>query len=261
MKYTRQQMLESIVRFYKENGRVPRYEEFTKKNGYPNHGTIVKYFGSWNKAIEEAGFAVNRLVNLTEEELLIYLKRFEDEYDRPPVASELNNLKNNPRYPNLTQYIRRFGSLEKAKKLIDMDIDSLVKKGIIGTNIQKARLAEIFVMSHFTEDGAIDLAGKNRLNSADGVCPKKQIYDVKSSSFIDNYWQFFLDKKGKVDFYYLLAFNRDYSELKYVWRIPVNFTDNTHLYIRPGDVINMRKYEITNKFNDVFKKWKESLGK
>ena len=100
LKYTTEQILECIRRFYTKNGRIPRYDEFNNKNGYPSHFTVQKYFGSWNNAIEEAGFYVNRmnLINLTDDELLEHLKRFEEEYGRFPTHKELHNLKNNPGY-------------------------------------------------------------------------------------------------------------------------------------------------------------------
>ncbi len=261
-KYTEEQILESIRRFHTENGRIPKSGEFKCKNGYPSHFTVQKYFGSWNNAIEEAGFHANRmnLINLTNNELLEHLERFEEEYGRFPTYQDLHNLKNNPGYPNSECYVARFGSLENAKKLIKQDIDSKVRKGIVENNREKARLAEIFVLEHFVDEGAIDLSKKDFRNPVDGICPNKLIYDVKSSSFRDGYyWQFALDKKNIIDFYYLLAFNGDYSELMYAWRVPWDFTDRISLLININKISDMKKYEITEKFKDVFDNWKEQL--
>lgn len=262
MKYTKDEIIESIERFINENGRVPKYDEFNKKNGYPSHFTVQRHFGSWNNAIKEAGFDVNKMNNLTRDELLDYLRKYEREYGRPPIARDLNNTKNNPEYPSIGQYNKQFGNLERAKKLVGQDMDSRAKKGISDHPKQKARLAEIFVMEHFKEEGAIDLAGENCMSPVDGICPKKQIYDVKSSALRYRlYWQFALDKGDSVDFYYLLAFNEDYSELKYVWRIPWNFTNNISLHVNEDYITKMEKYNITAKFEDVFNKWEKSLNK
>jgi hypothetical protein len=261
-KYTEEQILESIRRFHTENGRIPKSGEFECKNGYPSRATVEKYFGSWNNAIEEAGFHVNRMniTNLTDKELLEHLERFEEEYGRFPTYKDLHNLKDNPGYPNSECYVARFGCLENAKKLIDQDTDSKVRKGIVENNREKARLAEIFVLEHFVDEGAVDLSGMDFRNPVDGICPNKLIYDVKSSSFRDGYyWQFVLDKENMINFYYLLAFNGDYSELKHVWRIPWNFIVGNHLQINIDKMTYMKKYEITEKFKDVFNKWKEQL--
>ncbi len=161
MKYTKIQILEHIKRFYNENGRIPTSNDFKKKNGYPSRGTVEKYLGSWNNAIKEAGFGVNRMNNLTDEELLDYLRKYEEEYDKTPTERDLYN--GNYKYPSLIHYIKRFGNLEKAKKLVGQDLDTRARKGILDHPKQKARLAEIFVMEHFVEEGAVDLAGEKQM--------------------------------------------------------------------------------------------------
>lgn len=252
------QILEVIRRFRAENGRIPTCNDFKKKNGFPSRCSVEKYFGSWNNAIKEAGYYVNRMNSLIEEELLDYLEQFEKEHNRPATIEDLRGKYD--KYPALGQYIRCFGTLENARKLVCQDTDTLVMKGITITNKQKARLAEIFVIEHFIEDGAIDLAGENCNSHVDGTCPKKQKYDVKSSSLLmrfhgSDYYGFHLDKGNAVDFYYLLAFNHDYSELMYVWRVPWNFFDGTMLHITIHHIEKMKKYEITDKFKDVFTKY------
>lgn len=53
IRYTREDLINKITRFYKENGRIPLKREF-------NSFEIVKReFGSWNKAIVAAGFDPN----------------------------------------------------------------------------------------------------------------------------------------------------------------------------------------------------------
>jgi len=256
-----EEIIESIIRFYDEKGRIPKSSEFNKKNGYPGRYAVEKLFGSWNDAIEAAGFDTNRMnvADLTDEELLAFLPRYEEEYGRFPTYQDLHNQKDSG-YPSTICYVERFGSLENAKRLIEQDIDSRVRKGLVKTKREKARLAEIFVLEHFVDEGVIDLSGEDFRNPVDGICPKKYIYDAKSSSFRDRcYWHFNLDKEYMIDFYYLLAFNEDYSELVHVWRVPWNFTDNNSLYVGTNDILCMKKYEITEKFKDAFGKWKRSL--
>lgn len=258
LKYTREEIVEIIRRFHHEKGRIPKYEEFSKKDGYPSHFTVQKLFGSWNNAIKEAGFDVSKMTNLTDEELIEYLRKYEVEYGKPPSKRDLCL----SHYPSYFAFQSHFGTIEKAKKLVGQDLDSRARKGFADHPKQKARLAEIFVIEHFKDDGAIDLSGENCTSPVDGICPKKYIYDVKSSSLRhyrgDDYYGFNLDKAGKVDFYYLLAFNENYTELEHVWRIPCNYTEKIHLDIKLKDIPNMKNYEITEKFKKAFDERKES---
>lgn len=201
--------------------------------------------------------------------LLEFLRYFNKKEGRPPKRRDLDN---NPKYPSDSTYLRRFGGLEKAKKLIGQDLDSIVMKGILENTNQKARLAEIFVLQH--DESFIDLAGDNRTSSIDGICPKKQTYDVKSSKFhARGYWMYILNKI--VDFYYLFAFNYNWTELLHTWRIPgimdmdIRNTQN-HLYIGYGkchghykgyeyNIENMKEYEITEKFMVAFNNWIQKI--
>ena len=65
---------------------------------------------------------------------------------------------NNPEYPSSWMYYDRFGTwnnalemagLDKALKLVGLDVDTMAKKGILDTSQQKARLLEMYVIEHF----------------------------------------------------------------------------------------------------------------
>lgn len=54
-------IIKAIQRFYKENGRIPITNDFINTNGeYPGQSTVKKCFGSWNIAIEAAGFTISK---------------------------------------------------------------------------------------------------------------------------------------------------------------------------------------------------------
>lgn len=56
-----------------------------------------------------------------------------------------------------------------------------------------------------------------------------------------------------IEWYYLGAFNEDYSKLLHVWRIPAkDFGEEIQkgfLYINVNNTEKMKEYEITDKFN------------
>lgn len=253
--YTDKELLEYMRQFDKENGRIPVANDFNNNPKYPNCGTYVNRFGSWNNAIIRAGLKAYHFIGLEKEELLGALKQFYEENGRAPMWDDFSN---NPKYPSITPYIDQFGGFEIAKNLIGLGTDSMVRKGIIETNKQKARLAELYVLEHFVDKGAIDLSGKNFGSFADGISPKHEIYDVRSLALVGDNWPFSLKKgyRNEIEWFYLLAFNKDWTKLLYVWRIPGNFVDGDTINIgfsknREYNIENMKEFEITDKFKDI----------
>lgn len=154
-------------------------------------------------------------------------------------------------------------------KLVGLDVDSMVRKGVIETINQKRRLAEIFILEHFDKKEEVkDLSGENPSSHYDGICPRGEPYDVKSSAILAHnrfiFWMFNFDNshKDEIEWYYLLAFNEDYSELLHVWRIPawdfMGSIEKGHIKIGINNVESMKQYEIIEKLRPIFNNW---LGK
>ncbi|HCG98485.1 MAG: hypothetical protein A2074_04905 [Candidatus Aquicultor primus] len=57
--FSKEKILRLIRGFVDKQGRIPTQVEFSHKRGWLNPSTVVGHFGSWNKAIEEAGFLSN----------------------------------------------------------------------------------------------------------------------------------------------------------------------------------------------------------
>lgn len=188
----------------------------------------------------------------TDEQLLYRPVQFYEENGRPPTEADFNN---DPRYPSFRIYQSRFGSWSNTLKLVELDINSMVKKGRIETSDQKARYAEIIVINHFQQH-PVDLAGENKNSSCDGICPNGKTYDVKSSTLAKdrNRYHFNTNNKYKdnIEIYYLLALNDDGS-IKCVWRIPGEIVEKHFFHVGLNsryefNIENMKKYDITDKF-------------
>lgn len=54
--YTKEQLIEIIQQFDRENGKPPIERDFDNNPKYPSYGTYQREFGSWNNAKIEAGF-------------------------------------------------------------------------------------------------------------------------------------------------------------------------------------------------------------
>jgi len=81
--------LNRIREFQKKNGRPPRSDEFNA----PFHGNIMKYFGSWQKAVQAAlGITLNH-AHKSDAELTAEIKNFLLANGRIPNYSELKSAK------------------------------------------------------------------------------------------------------------------------------------------------------------------------
>ena len=266
--YTNEELLEFLRQFYIENGRSPEQLDFNKNPGYPNYGVYRVVFGSWNSAIELAGLQPFNFTNKTDEELLDYLIQFYEENGRSPRIIDFIN---NPKYPSFGVYIRCFGSWNNGLKLVGLDVDSMVMNGIIDTKRQKGRLAEILVIKHFNDkDKVRDLSGENCNSPIDGICPNGKSFEVKSSmirvSLAGNHYYDFVTRNNKenLDWFYLLGFNEDYSELRYAWRVSGDFNEEDSIKIGfcnswGYNLENMKEYEITKKIKYIFYNWIDNI--
>ncbi len=252
--YADEELLGYLRQFHKETGRSPMVKDFNNSSRYPSYSTYICRFGSWSKAIEIAGLLNNRnTVRITDNELLGYLKQFHKDNGRPPMW---NDFIDNSKYPSITTYRKRFGSWQKALKLVGLDVDAMVKKGILPSEYHKGRLFEMIVLESPIMKGAIDLSGDNCNSPVDGICPKGEIYNAKSSGLVDGrYWVYNMDSiyRYKTEWFYLGGFDKDYKNLLHVWRIHVDFIDGNSLIIGLDNnyrfnIENMKEYEITDKF-------------
>ena len=254
-----EELLGCLLHFYDENGRVPIAADFDCNPRYPNLNTYIRHFGSWSVAIEIAGLYDKRKIRkpklYADDELLGFLKEFYQETGKAPSIGDFNL---NPEYPNYGTYVNRFGSWSNALKLVELDVDKMIGKGILETSNQKARFSEMIVIDRF-KNGITDLSGKNQNSPYDGICPNGKTYDVKSSKLISFngvlYWSFGTNNKYKeeIEIYYFIAFNSDWTKLEHVWRVPGEIVEKDYFRIglNPGfefTIEDMEEYEITSKF-------------
>jgi hypothetical protein len=255
-KYTDEELLNSIKRFYEKYDRVPMAVDFNNNPEYPGNNAIITRFGSWNNAIDMTGLSEKRLY--TEEELIDGIRRFHAEYNRIPTARDF---KNNSKYPSYYAYLR-FGGLQKVLKLAELDIDTLYKKGLLRpeTNQQKGRLLELIMLDQF-EKIPVDMSGKKNNSPCDGICPNGKIYEVKSSKLYDNeYWKYNIRNKEKenIEIFYFGAFNEDYSKLLHVLRVPGELVEGNVFRIEMNNrgkfnIVNMKEFDITDKILEILK--------
>lgn len=187
-RFSDKELLNFLQAFYKENGKVPIVKDFFNNSKYPSCAIYQKRFGSWNNAMKLAGLDSRekyaRGNMYTDKELLNFLNIYYEENEKVPTRRDfLNNLA----YPDYQNYVAHFGSWNNALKLVGLDLDTMVMRGVLETDHQKGRWVEIIVRDHFEKD-SVDLSGNNRNNIIDGICPNGQTYDVKKCQIVGT-WQ------------------------------------------------------------------------
>ena len=265
--YTDEELLNYLEMFCEENGRFPIAKDFVNGSKYPSNTVYQKRFGSWNDALKLAGLdnreKCGRSDKYTDEELLIFLNIF---YEEQGKVSSRRDFLNNPHYPDYQNYTAHFGNWGNALKMVGLDVDTMIEKGNLKTEQQKGRWTEIIVRDNF-ENRPIDLSGKNRGSVMDGICPNGQTYEVKSAKLLTigkwSGWPFVTRNKDKDDdreaiqWYYFAAFNEDYTELLYMWRVPGEIIEKNTFTVGMHSglfcVYNMEEFDITAKFKDVVK--------
>lgn len=214
------------------------------------------------KGLKEEKYKMHRnsLPQYTDEELLDYSRQFYEKYGKTPAYRDFIN---NPYYPGVMTYVRRFGSWENTLKLVKMDIDTRVTQEHLKTNKEKGRYTELMVRQMFNNKGT-DLSGEKCDSHIDGICPNGMTYEVKSSGLrIDrDCFDFSTQNKDKSDYveaiqwYYFVAMNRDYTKLMYIWRVPGEVAKKGHFIVGlktsyEFNIENMKEYDITDRFKYV----------
>lgn len=184
------------------------------------------------------------------DELLNMLKQYREEYGKIP--SELD-LKKDSKYYCAETYRRRFGSYTNALRLVGFDADNVIKEEKLSIDLlntyQKGRLGELLVFNSFKEKNrALDLSGKNYHSIFDGICPRGLSYDVKVASLKAGGYNYRLKNKGfeRIDYFYLVAVNKEYTELHYIWLIPKKEVkiEKGFLYIGKKKIHEFDKYLV-----------------
>jgi len=102
-------LINEIQRLADELGQPPTVYQM-RKDGRFGESTISNEFGSWNSALEAAGFEPNRVKNVDKNKLKNEIRRLNEEYDRPPTSGEMEQ---NGDY-SVGTFDRAFGSWNDA---------------------------------------------------------------------------------------------------------------------------------------------------
>lgn len=123
--YTNVELIQKLTWFEKQFGRRPTTKDCHSRNKMPALITYYNRFGSFDNAMERAGFQVDRTKHrggkrkYTDEELLSYIRQFIETIGYIPTAMDYDGTRKED-FPAQSVFLYRFGTFEKA----------LIKSGI-----------------------------------------------------------------------------------------------------------------------------------
>lgn len=109
--YTKDEIKELMLKFYKKNGKLPKIKEFRMQFGIPSTRSIIKLFGSLRKCYKFCGLEPLRKFR-AKEELLDIIKEYYKQTGKIPKARDFRRVIG--KYPNPATYIKHFGSWNNA---------------------------------------------------------------------------------------------------------------------------------------------------
>lgn len=112
--YTKESIINSIQEYYKNTSKIPTSRDFQKLSGYPGATTVQRYFGNWNKAIEEAGLISNTPTYATSYTKEYIINSIQEYYKNNKVVPSYRDFQNNKDYPNSSTIKNYFGSWNNA---------------------------------------------------------------------------------------------------------------------------------------------------
>lgn len=109
-KYSEAELISELHKFVKENGRVPRYVDMNKRNGYISISVYQRHFKTWNNALKCAKLPINQNT-YTKIELINLLQNLAQKLERTPSTNDIKHLKSFPK-PGI--FKNMFGSWNNA---------------------------------------------------------------------------------------------------------------------------------------------------
>jgi hypothetical protein len=107
IRYSDSEIINHIINFYKNTGKVPTKKEFTVYNGYISNWVVINRFGSWNNGLKAAGLPIytKQLKNNSwdKDSIIEYTKNYINKNNKYPTSSSAGS-------PSISTIKRYFNS-------------------------------------------------------------------------------------------------------------------------------------------------------
>lgn len=249
-KYTRQELIDEIWRFYCEQNKVPRQSDMSNSNGYISFSPFLREFGCWNNAINASNLKINKhYTKSTGLELCsICHDNKEERYFWHHVNEQLVCEK-------------CFHKLKRDYKKGTLDPNSTTGRGLSAENV----VAEYLDVKNCNIEN-------NFKNKYDLYHDKYGKINVRSIVLYDNVWHLHIRKnkneKLHFDTYFFVAFSAHRKKIEHVWIIKTNdnilknkvsFSITNNVFNNPvrSGLKRLKNYEINAQpLNEIWQKMK-----
>lgn len=82
-------LINELHRFYKENNKIPTSLDFRNTKGYPSNKVYAINFGSWNNALQVAGYKLHLIKTHSKEYVMSVVIKYFNQYNKSPKYNEL----------------------------------------------------------------------------------------------------------------------------------------------------------------------------
>lgn len=157
----KEDLIPALTNLAERLGRTPTAREMNELGKY----TVPPFrdtFGSWNAALQTAGFDPHVRTNIEPEELIDELLRVYEQLNRPPLMEDMDEL---GEFHSST-YVNRFGSWNAALQTADIDINRLnsISRDELINEVKRVaeELGRTPTMNEFSDHGRYSVGPYNR---------------------------------------------------------------------------------------------------
>lgn len=247
-RYSDEFLISELIRFERENSRVPKALDMQGKFGYPGASVYQNHFGSHNKALIKAGFKLNKINDrLDGTETCSYCGK---------RADEIPNFTNWLYDKNHVRYCFRHGQ-RGSPDYITGNLD-------VNTTTGRGRSGEILVLKKLEIGTEFDCSRISRGYKIDMYHKDYGKIDVKTSLLSNDYhnrWGFNFYAKKDADTYICVGLSLSCKYVQHVWIVPnedeIRNKKSLSISDIPYSLSNNEYWEVLSKpYDDV---WQEMI--
>ncbi len=134
---SKEELIADLQRVAREVGQETITASIYTDRGKHGVNTMLRKFGSWNDALQEAGLLLNNRLNIPDEELFENLTNVWQHLGRQPYGREMEKVAGHSKF-SLGTYEKRFGSWNKALESFIEFIDKGEVKTPLDNNANEA---------------------------------------------------------------------------------------------------------------------------
>jgi len=198
--YTRQELIDELLRYERKNGRIPTRDDIASTRGYPPIRQYYREFKGFKNALMATSFVTKQIIDYTRDILIKEALRYEEEFQKIPSYSGMQNAEG---YPPTSAYLIEFGLWKNVLNEVPFKNQEEVKRREI--KVYSDQELKDFLLKRYDEIGRIpeadDLVVSLGYPCADVYRTRYGLWSsIKEEVFYNKEWltQYLLQVKEKL---------------------------------------------------------------